>query len=65
MHIVRFIDDKGRECYGHDYSNGKALRLAGDLFSGLAETGEKVNVKILEIDQRGKIRLSRKALLSE
>lgn len=27
--------------------------------------GEKVNVKVLEIDQRGKIRLSRKALLSE
>ena len=45
MHIVRFIDDKGQDRYGHDYSNGKALRLAGDLFSGLEETGETVNVK--------------------
>ena len=45
MHIVRFIDDKGQGCYGHNYSNGKAMRLAGDLFSGLEETGENVNVK--------------------
>ena len=45
MHIVRFIDDKGQECYGHDYSNGKAVRLAGNLFSGLEETSENVNVK--------------------
>jgi 2-keto-4-pentenoate hydratase/2-oxohepta-3-ene-1,7-dioic acid hydratase in catechol pathway len=45
MHIVRFIDDKGQECYGHDYSDGKAARLAGDLFSGLEETSENVNVK--------------------
>jgi 2-keto-4-pentenoate hydratase/2-oxohepta-3-ene-1,7-dioic acid hydratase in catechol pathway len=45
MHIVRCTDDKGQDCYGHDYSNGKAMRLAGDLFSGLEETGETVNVK--------------------
>ena len=45
MHIVRCIDDNGQDCYGHDYSKGKAMRLAGDLFSGLEETGETVNVK--------------------
>ena len=45
MHIVRCIDNKDEECYCHDYSNGKALRLAGDLFSSLEETGENVNVK--------------------
>jgi len=45
MHIVRFMDEKGQDCYGHDYSNGKALRLAGNLFAGLEETGETVNVK--------------------
>ena len=45
MHIVRFIDEKGQDCYGHEYSSGKAMRLAGNLFTGLEETGENVNVK--------------------
>ena len=45
MHIVRFIDDQGQECLGHDYHNGKASRLAGDLFSGLKDTGECVRVQ--------------------
>jgi len=45
MHIVRFIDDNDQDCYGHDYGKGKALRLSGDLFSGLEETGESVDVK--------------------
>ena len=45
MHIIRFIDDKGRECLGHDFRDGKASRLAGELFSGLADTGENVRVK--------------------
>ena len=45
MHIVRFLDDNGREVYGHDYENGKALRLKGDLFSGLQKTDERVIVK--------------------
>jgi len=45
MHIVRFIDEKGQDRYGHDYSNGKAMRLSGNLFTGLEETGENVNVK--------------------
>ena len=45
MHIVRFMDDKGQEGYGHDYKNGKALRLTGDLFSGLQKTDDSVIVK--------------------
>ncbi|MGB9440352.1 MAG: fumarylacetoacetate hydrolase family protein [Desulfobacterales bacterium] len=45
MHIVRFIDEKGQDCYGHNYRNHKAVRLGGDLFTGLEETGETVNVK--------------------
>ena len=45
MHIVRFIDDNGQEGYGHDYNDGKALRLTGDLFSGLQKTDERVIVK--------------------
>ena len=47
MHIVRFIDDKGQEGYGHNYSNGKATRLAGNLFAGLQDTGETAAVKKL------------------
>ncbi len=45
MHIVRFMDEKGQDCYGHEYSNGKAMRLAGNLFTGLEETGENAHVK--------------------
>ena len=45
MHIVRFMDEKGQDCYGHEYRNGKAMRLAGNLFTGLEKTGENVNVK--------------------
>ena len=45
MHIVRFIDDRGQECLGYDYHNGKASRLTGDLFSGLKDKGESVSVK--------------------
>lgn len=45
MHIVRFMDENGQDGYGHAYSNGKAMRLAGNLFTGLEETGENVNVK--------------------
>jgi 2-keto-4-pentenoate hydratase/2-oxohepta-3-ene-1,7-dioic acid hydratase in catechol pathway len=45
MHILRFIDENGQDCYGHDYGNGKAIRLAGELFSGLEKTGESVSVK--------------------
>jgi 2-keto-4-pentenoate hydratase/2-oxohepta-3-ene-1,7-dioic acid hydratase in catechol pathway len=47
MHIVRFINDRGQECLGYDYHNGKASRLSGDLFSGLEDTGENVRVKNL------------------
>jgi 2-keto-4-pentenoate hydratase/2-oxohepta-3-ene-1,7-dioic acid hydratase in catechol pathway len=45
MHIVRFMDDEGHDGYGHAYSDGKALRLTGDLFSSLEKTSESVNVK--------------------
>ncbi len=45
MHILRFIDEMGQAAYGHNYSNGKALRLTGDLFFGLEETGQNAKVK--------------------
>jgi 2-keto-4-pentenoate hydratase/2-oxohepta-3-ene-1,7-dioic acid hydratase in catechol pathway len=45
MHIVRFIDEEGQECYGHSHRDGRAMRLTGDLLTGLEETGETVNVK--------------------
>lgn len=47
MHIIRFIDEKDREGYGHNYSDGKAIRLTGDLFSGLKDTAETAAVKKL------------------
>jgi 2-keto-4-pentenoate hydratase/2-oxohepta-3-ene-1,7-dioic acid hydratase in catechol pathway len=47
MHIVRFLDEKGKECYGHDFQNGQALLLEGHLLQGLRETGIQVSVKKL------------------
>lgn len=47
MRIVRFLDEKGRECYGHDFQNGHAVLLKGDLFHGLEETGSRVSVSKL------------------
>ena len=47
MRIVRFLDEKGRECYGHDLGDGHAMLLEGHLFQGLQETGTRVSVKKL------------------
>ncbi len=47
MRIIRFIDENGKVGYGHNYVDGRAVRLTGDLFTGLEETGKKVAVKKL------------------
>jgi len=47
MRIVRFLDEKGRECYGHNFRDGHAMLLEGHLFQGLQETGTRVSVKKL------------------
>ncbi len=47
MLIVRFLDEKGRECYGHNFRDGHAMLLEGHLFQGLQETGIRVSVKKL------------------
>jgi 2-keto-4-pentenoate hydratase/2-oxohepta-3-ene-1,7-dioic acid hydratase in catechol pathway len=47
MRIVRFIDDKGQIRYGHNYENGTAALLEGDIISGLRQTGENCRVKKL------------------
>jgi 2-keto-4-pentenoate hydratase/2-oxohepta-3-ene-1,7-dioic acid hydratase in catechol pathway len=47
MRIVRFIDENGRMCYGRNYGKGTAELLAGDLFTGLEETGASRKVKKL------------------
>jgi 2-keto-4-pentenoate hydratase/2-oxohepta-3-ene-1,7-dioic acid hydratase in catechol pathway len=47
MRIVRFMEDKGRLCYGCNYDNGTAELLEGDLFTGLKQTGESCRVKKL------------------
>ena len=47
MRIVRFLDENGRERYGHDFRDGQAELLEGDLFIGLKETGTRVFVKKL------------------
>jgi 2-keto-4-pentenoate hydratase/2-oxohepta-3-ene-1,7-dioic acid hydratase in catechol pathway len=47
MRIVRFLDEKGRECYGRDLRDGKVTLLKGDLFEGLQDTGARVSVKKL------------------
>jgi 2-keto-4-pentenoate hydratase/2-oxohepta-3-ene-1,7-dioic acid hydratase in catechol pathway len=47
MRIIRFIDDQGQIRYGRNYDNAAAELLAGDLFSGLKETGKSCGVKKL------------------
>lgn len=47
MRMVRFLDEKGRECYGHNFRDGHAMLLEGHLFQGLQETGIRVSVKKL------------------
>ena len=47
MRIVKFIDDKDRIRYGHNYENNTADLLEGELFSSLKKTGESCAVKKL------------------
>ncbi|MFO7965202.1 MAG: fumarylacetoacetate hydrolase family protein [Desulfobacterales bacterium] len=44
MHIVRFLDDENQVCYGTQVEEHSAIRLHGDIFDGLTETGERVRV---------------------
>jgi len=44
MHIIRFLDCNGQEGYGVPGDDGGALRLRGDLFSGLRPSGEWTQV---------------------
>lgn len=45
MKIIRFLDEHGRQCYAHSYSDGSAILLEGDLFGELTDTGRRVSVK--------------------
>ena len=47
MRIVRFLDDDGREQYGHDLRDGQAELLEGQLFQGFRESGTRVSVRKL------------------
>ena len=47
MRIVRFLDDDGREQYGHDLRDGQAELLEGHLFHGFRESGTRVSVRKL------------------
>jgi len=44
MRILRFIDENKQIRYGHNYNNGLATILEGDLFTGLKDTGKKAGV---------------------
>ena len=45
MKIIRFFDEQDRPCYGHSYSDGKAILLEGELFGEFTDTGRQVPVK--------------------
>lgn len=47
MRIVRFIDEKDRIYYGHEYSNNFVKLLTGNIYSGFEDTGKTVAVKKL------------------
>lgn len=47
MRIVRFLDENGSERYGHDFHDGRAELLEGDLFLGFGKTGARVAVRKL------------------
>ena len=44
MRIVRFLDENGKEGYGHDLRSSQATLLMGDLFEGLKDAGRRVSV---------------------
>lgn len=45
MKIARFLDAEGRVCFGIPLDPQAAERLTGDLYSGLAPTGERLRVR--------------------
>jgi 2-keto-4-pentenoate hydratase/2-oxohepta-3-ene-1,7-dioic acid hydratase in catechol pathway len=45
MKIIRFLDEHDRQCYGHDYSDGHAILLEGELFREFTDTGHRISVK--------------------
>jgi 2-keto-4-pentenoate hydratase/2-oxohepta-3-ene-1,7-dioic acid hydratase in catechol pathway len=44
MRIIRFLDDNGITCIGHQYRDGEATLLEGDIFESLRETGLRTAV---------------------
>lgn len=47
MHVIRFLDENNRVCYGHKHTDNTAVLLDGHLYDGLKTTGEKTRVKKL------------------
>lgn len=47
MRIIRFLDHDDQIRYGHDYKEGQATLLQGNLYSGVKDTGRQINVKKL------------------
>lgn len=44
MKIIRFLGPDGKEHLGHDYHQGSAELLDGDLFQGVSPTGQRLDV---------------------
>ena len=48
MRIIRFLDENGQTCFGHNYHDGEATLLEGEMFKSLQNTGQREKVhKIL------------------
>jgi 2-keto-4-pentenoate hydratase/2-oxohepta-3-ene-1,7-dioic acid hydratase in catechol pathway len=47
MRIVRFLDENDQVCYGHDFREGQATLLKGELLAELQDRGERIFVKKL------------------
>ena len=47
MRIIRFIDENGHIRFGHDFRNGEAALLEGDMFKRLQDTGKRKKVNKL------------------
>lgn len=45
MRIIRFLNEQGQICYGHDYTDHHATLLRGQLLRELEDTGQRVRVK--------------------
>jgi len=44
MRIIRYLDENGNTCFGHDHRNGKATLLEGNIFESLQDTGRRTAV---------------------